>query len=72
MLFLITFPFIRSRVKVELDDRTREESVDIEAENTSIITTAIRKGDKVSSIDGIILSYPPVGMPLGSTPILPE
>ena len=47
---------ITSKVKVELDVRTKEESVDIEAESTSTITTAIITGANVESIAGTIVS----------------
>ena len=55
-IFFTTWPLIRSRVRVELDERTRDAKVDIEAEKTRTITTAIRIGERVSSIVGMMLS----------------
>ena len=48
--------FITSSVNVELDVSTSEESVDMEAESTSTITTAITIDGSVESIVGIIVS----------------
>ena len=46
-IFLMTRPFSRSSVTVEEEVRTREDSVDMEAERTRMITTAIRNGESV-------------------------
>ena len=47
---------ITSSVKVELDVKTSDESVDIEAERTNTITIAITMSGKVASIAGTIVS----------------
>ena len=60
-LSLISFTIlslIRSIVSVELEAMTKEDKVDIEADNTRITTRAINKGCKFSSIVGMIESYP--------------
>ena len=41
-IFLITCPFNKSNVKVELDVRTKEDNVDIDAERTNTITIPIK------------------------------
>ena len=48
---------MRSNVTVELDVRTREDSVDIEAERTRTITTPTRIVGRFSSIVGMMESY---------------
>ena len=48
--------FITSNVNVALDVNTNEDNVDIEADNTSTITTEIITAGRVESIDGIIVS----------------
>ena len=65
---LITRPFSRSSVTVEEDVSTREDSVDMEAESTRMITTAIRNGDRDCSIVGMTLSKPPAGFPPPAAP----
>ncbi len=45
-----------SNVKVELDVRTREDKVDMEADNTSTITTAIMIDGNAESMVGTIVS----------------
>ena len=67
-MFLMARPFSRSSVTVEEDVSTREDSVDMEALNTRMITIAIRKGDSVCSIVGITLSNPPAGLPPSTAP----
>ena len=47
---------ITSSVNVELDVRTNDERVDIEADNTNTITIAIISAGSVESIVGIIVS----------------
>ena len=47
---------ITSSVNVELDVSTREESVDMEAESTSTMTTAMTSAGRVASIAGTIVS----------------
>ena len=49
---------MKSSVKVELDAKTREESVDMEAESTRMTTTAIRIVGSPDSIVGTTESYP--------------
>ena len=56
LIFSPAAGLITSRVNVELDVRTSDESVDIEAERTSTITTAITIEGSVDSIDGTIVS----------------
>ena len=48
---------MRSSVTVELDVRTREDRVDIEAERTRTITTPTRIVGRLSSIVGMMESY---------------
>ena len=48
--------FRTSRVRVELEVSTSEESVDMEAERTSTITTPIRMSGSVESMTGTIES----------------
>ena len=55
-IFFLKQSSIRSSVSVELDVRTSEDSVDIEAASTSIITRLSRRGEKSSNIVGIIES----------------
>ena len=52
--------FIKSIVSVELDVRTRDESVDIDAESTSMTTSPIRAAGSFSSRCGMIASNPSV------------
>ena len=52
--------FIKSIVSVELDVRTRDESVDIDAESTSMTTRPIRAAGSFSSRCGMIASNPSV------------
>ena len=60
--------WMKSRVMVEPLVRTSDERVDIDAERTSTITTAIRMGVRVESIAGITASKPSTGLPeAGST-----
>ena len=56
LIFLTTLSLIKSSVKVELEAITSDESVDIEAESTNMITIAISISGKFSSIAGIIAS----------------
>ena len=65
---LTTRPLSRSSVTVEDDVSTREDSVDMEAERTRMITTAIRKGERLFSMVGITLSKPPAGFPPSAAP----
>ena len=46
----------KSMVSVELEVRTREERVDIEAERTRTITTPRSASERVESICGIMIS----------------
>ena len=46
LIFFFLYPPMKSRVRVELEVSTREESVDIDAERTRIKTIAIRKSPK--------------------------
>ena len=62
LIFLKKMSRIKSMVSVELDAMTREERVDMEADNTRITVRAIRAGLKFSSIVGMMESYPPVAM----------
>ena len=48
---------------------TREERVDIEADNTRITTRAIISGDNPDSIVGMTESKPSTGTPASFTPI---
>ena len=52
--------FIKSMVSVELDVRTSEESVDIDAESTSMTTSPIRAAGSFSSRCGMMASNPSV------------
>ena len=52
----ITWPLSKSRVKVELDARTSDERVDIEADNTRMTTTPINMSGRFESITGITAS----------------
>ena len=54
---------IRSIVRVELEVRTSDESVDIEAESTSTITSPNSAFGSLSIIIGTIASEPPSGSP---------
>ena len=51
------FPLIRSSVRVELEVRTKEDRVDMEAERTRITTTPISTSGRVESMAGMIASY---------------
>ena len=53
---LITVPLIKSRVSVELDASTRDDRVDMDADNTSTTTTAMRKGERSESMVGMMES----------------
>jgi len=57
VMFLMTWPFRKSKVKVEAEDITKDERVDIEAANTIRITTPIMTSENCESIVGIIESY---------------
>ena len=48
--------FKKSSVSVELEVKTREESVDMEADNTSMTTIPIRISDSFESMNGMMLS----------------
>ena len=50
---LATWPFNKSSVRVELEARTNDESVDIEADKTKMTTTASKISGKPDSITGI-------------------
>ena len=63
VIFFTMLSFIISSVNVELDAKTSEERVDIDADNTKTITTAIKIFGNPSSIVGIIASNPPEGAP---------
>ena len=56
------FPRMKSRVRVELEVRTREERVDMEAESTRITTTAMRRVGRPESMAGITASKPSAAM----------
>ena len=56
VMSFFTVTLRKSRVSVELEARTREESVDIDAERTRITTRAIRIDGSPESIAGIIAS----------------
>ena len=60
--------FITSKVNVELDVSTSEERVDIDADNTSTITTAITIEGNVESMVGIIVSNK--GFPVASLMVI--
>ena len=47
----------KSRVRVELEVRTSEESVDMEADSTRTMTIPIRRSGRVESIWGTMESY---------------
>ena len=56
--FLKTCPRIRSSVIVELEVRTSEDRVDMEAESTRMTTTPIRMSGRPESMVGTTESYP--------------
>ena len=56
LMFLASFPLMKSSVSVELEVRTREERVDMEAERTRITTMAIRKVERPESMVGMTAS----------------
>ena len=56
-MFFQTVTFNTSSVSVELEVRTSEESVDMEAERTRTTVMPIRMSGSVSSICGTIVSY---------------
>ena len=56
--FLKTCPRIRSSVMVELEVRTSEDRVDMEAESTRMTTTPIRMSGSPESIVGMTESKP--------------
>ena len=62
-------PLSRSRVMVEEEVSTREDRVGMEAESTRMMTTAIRKGERLDSMVGMMLSYPSAGTPAALTGI---
>jgi hypothetical protein len=65
----LNFALITSRVNVELDVRTKDESVDMDAASTNTITIAIITDGSVDNIAGTIVSN--IGLPvLGSYVIL--
>ena len=51
-IFLMMLPLRKSSVRVELEASTSEDSVDMEAESTSITITPSSSGDRPSSIVG--------------------
>ena len=55
--FLQTVSFNTSRVRVELEVKTSEERVDIDAERTKTTTIPIKISGRVASICGTIESY---------------
>ena len=59
-------------MSVELDVRTSEESVDIEAENTSTTTIPIRISGSVESIVGTILSKATFVVPSSAATMIPS
>ena len=71
-IFFTTAPSIKSSVKVELDARTRDESVDMDAESTSIITIPISTSLSEPNISGTTASYPPTGIPDAGSTAMPE
>ena len=58
LIFFANNSLIKSMVSVELDAITKEDKVDMEADNTSITTSAISIGDNPESIVGITESNP--------------
>ena len=63
---------IRSSVRVELDVRTSDERVDMEAENTSTTTIPIRISGSVESIVGTMLSNATLVVPSSAAMIIPS
>ena len=55
-IFLIRFPLMKSRARVELEVSTREDSVDMEAESTSMTTIPINRSGRPESMAGIMES----------------
>ena len=53
---LMKLSFIRSRVRVELEVKTSEARVDIDAESTSMITIPIKRSGRVASMLGMMPS----------------
>ena len=58
-------PSIISKVSTELEVNTKDDKVDIDADNTSITTTAIKRSGRSDSIDGMIESY--IGAPVNES-----
>ena len=56
--FFTICPLMRSSVRVELEVRTRDESVDMDAERTRITTIPIRISGSPESIVGMTASKP--------------
>lgn len=54
----IICPFKKSMVKVELEAMTREDRVDMEADNTRMTTRPINAGERLEIIAGMMASYP--------------
>ena len=70
IFFFSLIPFfvigeIKSSVMVEDDVRTREDSVDMDADRTSTSTTAMSISGRFESMVGMTLSNPPTGFPSG-------
>ena len=57
LIFFITVSFRKSSVRVELDVRTREDRVDMDADSTRITTMPTRMSGSPDSIKGMMLSY---------------
>ena len=56
LIFLTTAPLIKSRVKVELEVKTKDAKVDMEAESTKTITMPIMISGVLESMKGMIPS----------------
>ena len=66
---------MRSKVRVEAEVSTREDSVDMEADSTRITTMAITISGSPSSMVGMMLSYfgaPPAAYSIVSPYSLPK
>ncbi len=71
-IFLITLPFKKSSVNVDADVMTSDESVEIDAANTSTMTMPTRRSEKPDSMDGMMESKPPAFTLAPSAKSLPK
>ena len=72
ILSFMTQPFMKSMAIVELDARTRDDSVDMDAASTRMTASAISDGLRFSSIVGTIESYPFAAMSILSANTRPK